>query len=118
MKRASWICTEAHTCPAGYPNQCCYCPARIGEEHILTCVHRGRTIVVRLTIEMVRVVPEAWDSDQIAFHMNDSSWCASNIISEIDAMFGGDARCLCGNMHSEFLREATEADELYYGKAI
>lgn len=102
----------------GNTQQCTWCPAHIGEEHASTCVCRTRTIIIKVTIEMERKVPEFWNPDMINFHMNGSSWCASNIISELESMFGSEERCLCDDFIGEYVREATEVDEAHYGLTV
>lgn len=92
--------------PAGEPDRCFYCGMMIGFEHRSDCVMRDRTVVLKFSIELVVRVPENWNKDDIEFHRNESSWCASNIIREL----GDGNACLCSSK-IEYVREATERDE-------
>lgn len=101
--------------PAGKPDRCFYCNQCIGELHTETCVLRNRTVVVRAVVEYVVRVPSSWSVEDILFHRNDSSWCKSNLISELERIDG--SVCLCGSVLFEFVREATVEDELAQGSA-
>lgn len=46
--------------------------------------------------------------------MNESTWCASNIIEELEEANSG-GRCLCDRFAGKFVAEATEDDERRYG---
>jgi hypothetical protein len=95
--------------PAGSPDRCFYCDQSVGTEHVLTCVLRSRTVVLRYTFEVVVDVPDAWDADDIESHRNDSSWCADYAVD--DLLQRHDEVCWCGNFSAEYLREATADDE-------
>ena len=117
MKRADWKVGEHSIRPAGKPDECFYCHASKEAQHNAGCVIRERTIVVNITIEIVRTVPEDWGEDMINFHMNESSWCASNIIDEL-AKQDERMSCLCQSCSGEYVREATEEDETAYGLRV
>lgn len=91
--------------PAGPPDRCFYCDARLGELHADECALRTRTVVVRATVEYVIEVPEFWDEHTVEFSRNDSSWCASNIFHELEALEAG--QCLCPFVSFAFVREAS-----------
>jgi len=91
--------------PAGKPDECFYCRQPIGAEHATDCVCRTRTVVIRYIIEAVQRVPASWDAGTIAFHRNESSWCATNLLDELC-----DLDCICPFTKAEFIREATAAD--------
>lgn len=114
MKRDNWPVEEHGIRPAGYPNHCLYCQEPRGGEHDPECVIRERTVVVRLTIEYVIDVPEAWTPEQIEFHRNEGSWCSDNVYSELGAL-SEHAQCLCDFTKFEYVREATEEDEAKSG---
>lgn len=99
--------------PAGRPDECFYCNAALGAEHRAECVLRRRTIVVETVVRYVVEEPEHWTAEDLHFHRNLSSSCASNVLREIadahDAM--PDYVCPCGRVRTTFVREATEADE-------
>lgn len=106
MRRASWPVTRALNCV--------HCARRTGEEHAPDCVIRRKTVVVRVTVEMVRAVPESWDGDSIEFAMNEGSWCSDNIVTELRQILDRappNTCTLCRATTAEFVREATEEDE-------
>lgn len=90
--------------------RCFYCTAYVGEQHDAECVCRKRTVVCEIKLTIVREVPESWDEDMINFHMNGSSWCADNIVDELEKYTEGEG-CLCPYFEGKYLREATEEDE-------
>lgn len=99
---------------AGKPTECFYCHQPLGERHKDDCVCFAKVVMVRVEMTIPRVVPAHWTQHDIEFHMNDSSWCASNIINDLQRMDEADednCRCLCSDFRGEFLREAT-ADDL------
>jgi hypothetical protein len=95
---------------AGPQDKCLYCGSKIGELHKIDCVMRNKTVVIRATIDYVIEVPEFWDKDNIEFHRNGSSWCASNFVSELEEL-DKNVGCLCSFVDFEYVREATEDDE-------
>lgn len=113
MTRKDWTVGEYSVRPAGKPDECFYCEAKVGEQHKPNCVIRKKTIVTRLTIDFVDSVPENWDKDVIDFHYNDSSWCASNILNRLEER--DNFRCLCDVASFEYLRDASEKDEEKWG---
>lgn len=119
MKRDNWLVTERDTRSgnggAGVPHKCFYCTAATGTEHDAECVCRRRTVVVRMTVEHIVVVPESWNSDQINFHRNDSSWCVSNAFRQLADLSDSSGQCHCGHTEVEYLRDATEDDHELYG---
>lgn len=100
--------------PARPDGTCFYCRASLGEEHKSDCVLREKTVVVDVTMRLVRRVPEHWDVSNIEYELNESSWCADNIVSEIKSVIT-EERCLCDRFSAKFIREATEEDEGRYG---
>lgn len=113
MTRKDWTVGVYSVRPAGKPDECFYCEAKVGERHKPNCVIRKKTIVTRLTIDFVDSVPENWDKDVIDFHYNDSSWCASNILNRLEER--DNFRCLCDVASFEYLRDATDEDEEKWG---
>lgn len=115
MKRAGWPVTpESGPAPAGKPDECFYCRVKVGGEHAPDCVLRRRTVVCRVSVDLVRVVPEDWDGEMIEFQMNDSSSCADNLLQEVadlHARLDADGRCSCHLVEGRYLREADEDDE-------
>jgi hypothetical protein len=98
-------------------NVCRYCRQPRGEQHKEDCVIRGRTVVVRLTVEYVRQVPEDWDEEMINFHFNEGTHCIDNEIlylrhqTHVFEHEEGGSGCYCSHSHGKYVREATEWDE-------
>ena len=113
MTRKNWTVGEYSVRPAGKPDECYYCGAKVGEQHKPNCVIREKTIVTRMTIDFVDSVPESWDEDLIDFHYNDSSWCATNVLHRLEER--SNFHCLCDVASFEYLRDATEEDEENWG---
>jgi hypothetical protein len=96
--------------PAGPPDECFYCLQPVGERHKGDCIIRERTVVLRMTVELVVRVPEEWDHDMIEFHRNESSWCSGNVVSELKRK-----ECLCRETKFQYLREATQEEDEEWG---
>ena len=104
----TWMVTKKHgPRPAGPPDACFYCQEVIGAPHASTCVMVERTVVVRLTIDLVRQQPASWTPKQINFHHSESSWCKDNILNILKNRTGD---CLCPTATIEYVREATLED--------
>lgn len=114
MNCENWKVKPDDVRPARQDGTCFYCRVPLGGEHNKGCVIRTKTIVQDFTIRLVRRVPEDWDEHMADFHANDSSWCASNIVQDIQSI-DTDARCLCDRTTGKFVREATKEDEERYG---
>lgn len=117
MKRNDWEVMDEGIRPAGKPTECFYCGAQREAQHNPGCVIRNRTVVVDVTIRMVIDKPEDWTPEEIESHWNDSSWCADNIISELEAQ-SLRMGCLCGTLTTKFVREATAEDEAKYKLSV
>lgn len=117
MKRDSWPVLESEVSDRLFPGRCIWCQTPVGEEHRSDCACRTRTVVIRATFEIVRRVPEDWHDEAVNFHLNDSSWCASNLIHEIEIL-ESHLNCLCPKFKGEYVREATEEDEEFYRNRI
>ena len=118
MKRKDWPSGPEGVRPAGKPDRCFYCGALLGEQHKHDCVIRDQTVVVKMVAELVIVRPESWSPSDIEFHLNDSSWCASNIIHELGERYDNDERCLCPFVEFTYVREATAEDEEAHGLRV
>ena len=105
--------------PVGSPDACCYCKVRLGQQHKPGCVIRERTVVVDVTIRLVRRVPEAFSSHEIEYGMNRARWCATNILGELDRLAAHAEHtasgCLCEFFTGHYVREATAEDEETFG---
>lgn len=95
--------------PAGKPTECFYCQRPLGEPHRLDCVCRKRTVVMRYSFDVTIEVPSDWDTEQIEFHRNESSWCADNALRDLEV--GAPDGCWCHRFTAVYLREANEADD-------
>ncbi len=92
----------------GTPDKCAYCTAKTGTQHDGDCVCRTRSVVVEATIRYTIMEPESWTDYDIEFHRNDGSWCASNMIDELQRV---DAKgCLCDITQFRYVGEATKDD--------
>ena len=72
---------------------------------------KRKLVRMKWTIELPMDVPEDWDEELINFHFNESSWCCSNLIDDLekyDKKFG----CICGICKAEFLEEITNKVEI------
>lgn len=122
MKRDNWPVEDEGIRPAGPPDRCFYCDQPRDEPHAAECVVRLRTVVVEVTLRVVRKVPESWTPDEIEFHLNESSWCANNILDDIEAMTkdreDGESRCLCPHFQARYVSEATQEDERATGVRV
>lgn len=115
MKRIDWTVGKYSIRPAGDPNKCCYCHAKVGEQHKEDCVVRSRTINMDFTIHVVMDVPESWDEDQINWHYNEGTWCTSNLLGILEDRENADM-CLCDITEAKYISEATEEDEKRFGR--
>ena len=115
MKRTNWTVGEYGVRPAGKPDECFYCHAKVGEEHKEDCAIRCRTVNVDFTIHTVMRVPECWTEDDINFKFNESSWCVSNLINDIVSREEKLDKCPCFITEAKYMGEATEEDEAVYG---
>lgn len=49
---------------------------------------------IRVTIDLPMDFPEEWDNEMIEFHLNESSYCCSNLIREIEK-YSEENGCIC-----------------------
>lgn len=115
MKRTNWTVGKYSVRPAGKDNECFYCHRKLGEQHKEDCPIRARTVNVDFTIHMVMEVPEYWTEDNINHYFHDSSWCASNILDELQRREEETGRCICLITDAKYVGEATKKDEERYG---
>ena len=54
-----------------------------------------QTKTIQWTINLPMNFPSDWDDDMIEFHLNESSWCCSNLISELEK-YDEKNGCICG----------------------
>lgn len=92
----------------------------------------GRTVVMRATIEYVRLVPSDQSPAQIEEYTNDLNECGNNTIERLHDILEQMGRrytdhdaedydslpgspCFCSHVHETFVREATDHDESMFG---
>lgn len=91
--------------PAGRPDECFYCHQKIGARHLETCVTISKRVRVRVTLEYEMSEPFSWSDEDIEHHLNDSSWCASNVVrhlSEYVDSLEANEQCLCWGHGAKF----------------
>lgn len=95
--------------PAGSPNECFYCHRQLGQLHEDTCVILQKKIRIQAVIEFDDETVRSWDTNMIEFRLNESSWCASNIIplliKELERINESDEECLCGSSSFKVIKE-------------
>ena len=114
-----WPVTNDHITFGGPPDACCWCKAKLGQQHKPSCAVRQRTVVCAITIRLVRLVTEDWTPDEIEYGMNHARWCATNILDEFDRLAAHAEHtasgCLCEFFTGCYVREATTEDEEKFG---
>jgi len=88
--------------PASDKRECFYCHQAIGQDHLNDCVLIHRKATVRMIVEYEVEVPAHWTCGDVALHRNESGWCASNAIEELEneTQING---CLCNRTKFECL---------------
>lgn len=91
---SAFVVTNKALRPASKLYACFYCKQPVGDTHLDDCALIKRKVRVRLTLEYDVSEPASWKPDMIEFHRNDGSWCASNLLGELEEL---DERnqCLC-----------------------
>jgi hypothetical protein len=106
-----FIVTKAAMRP-GKPGQkkCFYCNQDIGMFHKEDCVLVKKKVKIRAIIEYEISVPAAWNKHDIEFQRNEGSWCASNMIGELQEIEDDETQgCLCGITEFQYIEDTTEA---------
>ena len=104
---SEFIVTEKAKRPAkSDENNCFYCQRPIGQPHKTDCVLIRKKAKVKLTIEYDIVVPAFWDEHDIEFHRNESSWCKSNLIDELEEI--DKERCLCSIADFKYIKDTSK----------
>lgn len=104
------IVTDEHLPPASDGVHCFWCGEPKGSRHKRECVTWLKRVVVRAIIEYEVEVPMSWGAPDVEFHRNDGSWCANNLLTELQEQFParGEA-CLCNATSFEFVGELDPA---------
>jgi hypothetical protein len=90
--------------PAGLKGFCFYCGEPVGGLHREECVAYTKVVKVRAIIEYEIDVPNSWGASSVEFQRNEGSWCAGNIIGELEKI--SDDGCLCDRVRFEYVGEA------------
>ena len=109
--------------PAGGPAECFYCKQKVGTPHVSPCPCVTKRIECKYIFTIEIDIPEYWDMQDFESHRNNSSWCASNAISDLEKYQAERGmNCLCSNFEAEWvkivdgtpkIRSRAEVDDLY-----
>lgn len=88
--------------PLGKRGECFYCKRAVGQTHKDECVCLTRKITLEIKGNIEIDVPSFWDADLIEFHFNESSWCADNIIDELNKHIKSRG-CLCDILQFRYI---------------
>ena len=114
MKRKSWVVGDHGVRPNGPPDECFYCQAKVGTEHVTGCVIRSRTVVAKATIEIVMSIPEDWTAEDFYSRHTDGTYCLNNLadtFSEMVERLNAAGACACDMAQLDYVREAEPGDE-------
>jgi len=89
--------------PAGNPDQCFYCKSKIGEEHRTDCCIVTKKVLINYCIVVEIDVPHYKSAEQIEFHRNSGTWCANNLIDELQQI-KEEKGCLCLATTAKFIK--------------
>jgi hypothetical protein len=104
---SNFVVTEKAMRPASDKRQCFYCYQPIGAMHQDDCVLVKKNVIINFSINLEVDVPAHWDADQIEFHRNQSSSCASNVLDELVEL-EKKSGCLCGLAEFSFVTETSK----------
>lgn len=63
-----------------------------------------KTVNITWTINLPMEFPERWDDNMIRFHLNESSWCCSNLIDLLEK-YDEEHGCICGICKADVVGE-------------
>jgi hypothetical protein len=89
---SNYIVTEKAQRPARMDGSCFYCRQNIGDNHNDDCVLIHKKAIVEMKVRYEVSIPDFWTEGDVLFHRNESSWCSTNMLSEIDNLAGD---CIC-----------------------
>lgn len=92
---SDFVVTRDAMRPASDKERCFYCHEPIGGTHLDAGVLVKKRVKVRATVEYEIEAPAAWTDKDIEFHRNESSWCANNLIGELERLRCAATGCLC-----------------------
>jgi hypothetical protein len=96
--------------PAGPPDACFYCKAKVGQRHGPRCEAVRKKVWVRYSFELEVEVPRFWEKTDVEFWRNESSSCAINALRELTEFYTEDT-CPCPWFNCEYIREMGEPEE-------
>lgn len=92
------------------PGQCFYCHQPIGSFHGDECVLIEKQVQVDLKLRYCVMVPAHWTAGDVEFHRNEGSWCADNLVEELQKIRdqGNEVdECLCNDAKFTFVGESS-----------
>lgn len=93
---SEFIVTGKAQRPANMNGKCFYCNQEIGSTHKDDCGLINKKAIIRVNIEYEIEVPASWNKEDVEFHRNEGSWCANNVITELEELFKGEEKsCMC-----------------------
>ena len=107
-KRGNYPLVKENDCgirPAGKPDECFYCKSKVGQPHKHNCVCVSKKVKLKATIEYIKEVPICWDKERIEFQFNGGTWCADNLIEDINNYIKKTGDCLCMHTKIEVIGE-------------
>lgn len=109
MKRDNWVVEEYGIRPAGPPDHCFYCGEPLGHTHDEECVIRSRTVVVKVSAEVVITVPEFFTREQV-----DKAYERNRMVVGLDYLIEQlreRREYVLATVSIGYMREATTEDE-------
>lgn len=88
---------------------CFYCQQKIGTPHKYECVSLSKWVLVRMTAEIPMEMPLSWDKDRVEFKLNEGTWCADNIIDDLQGLVDKGLD-LCTVTEFEYIRDGKVID--------
>jgi hypothetical protein len=113
MSKRRFPVTQAQRAPARPDGTCFHCEVPIGGEHAAECPHRTKQVMIAATFTIPWTVPEHWDRQLIEFRLNESTFCADNLLDDLRQL-AGQHGCLC-KVFTGTLVEPAAADEALPG---
>jgi hypothetical protein len=104
---SSFVVTERAIRPASSERQCFYCHQPIGAIHNDDCVLIRKNVIINFSINLETRVPAHWTEENIEFHRNESTSCASNVLGELEELEKKHG-CLCGLGKFSFVVETSK----------
>jgi hypothetical protein len=111
MKLSGFTVTDAAMRPASPVRQCFYCHQPIGKEHKFECVLVSKRVRVKAIIEYEIDVPAHWSKEDVEFSRNESSWCADNIVGDLERhiqKMNERGFCMCDDVYVSLLDDSEE----------